>query len=525
MAVSGDYAQATVTNPSSALTDFSLLIDLSRMPAAWWSAVDTTDPTRGRATKGDGTTELACDWLAFDDVAQTGLVRVRWNGTLAASGTQQVRVFPPRLVNPAYAPGDTYGRHNAYASSVEAYWPLEGDAVDRTANAHTLIPFNSPTETNGQVGRAWQHNGTNQYHEIDNFSVATLPFTFSLWIRSAAATSTVEECALYFGNSADSADYFVLEFNNGDAVIWARDTTGGYYRETTLDVYDTTWHHVVGVYREEASARRIDLYLDGSLAGFDTDINPTFVATFDRVALARRGDLTPGQYFNGSIDDVLMLTVDAGADWVAHEYAQASNQATFWGTWSWSAGASDALTGSDLLAAAPVLDTPQLFQGQALIALELVSGVVLDTPTPGQAHVLAGVELVSVATLETPQLAEGGDGLVVLDLVSQVVVDVPALGQVHVLSALELVSQVVIDSPGRPATTTQPEGFFPGVWYGDPAGTRYRICTVCGLAFPEHQVITYRGKDYGIPCGDAEDIRSIIERRQRDVARGRDNRG
>src|SRR6056297_96504 len=95
MAFSGDYATATVTNPSSALTDFTLIIDLSTLPQDWWDAVTSSDGTKGRASKGDGTTELACDWIDFDDTAETGLLRVLWSGTLASTGTQEVRIYPP----------------------------------------------------------------------------------------------------------------------------------------------------------------------------------------------------------------------------------------------------------------------------------------------------------------------------------------------------------------------------------------------------------------------------------------------
>lgn len=82
-----NYATATITNPSSSLTDFSLMVDLSRMPANWWSAVNTSDGTKGRAAKNDGT-ELATDWINFNNIAHTGWLRVKWAGTLANSGSQ-----------------------------------------------------------------------------------------------------------------------------------------------------------------------------------------------------------------------------------------------------------------------------------------------------------------------------------------------------------------------------------------------------------------------------------------------------
>ena len=62
---SSGYGIATISNPDSALTDFTLMIDLSRMSASWWADAEDTDATRGRASKNDGTTELATDWIVL----------------------------------------------------------------------------------------------------------------------------------------------------------------------------------------------------------------------------------------------------------------------------------------------------------------------------------------------------------------------------------------------------------------------------------------------------------------------------
>src|SRR6056297_1287987 len=147
-----DHALATVTNPTSALTDFTLIVDLSTMPASWWSAVSTSDGTRGRVYKGDGTTRLACDWIDFDDTAETGLLRVLWSGTLASSGTQQLWIEPPVSGNATVAADNTYGSDNAYKSSIEAYYPLQSDGNDRTSNGHDLTEYNSPTYVSGACG-------------------------------------------------------------------------------------------------------------------------------------------------------------------------------------------------------------------------------------------------------------------------------------------------------------------------------------------------------------------------------------
>ena len=41
------------------------------MPASFWSEVDTADGTKGRVTD-ESNSELAVDWIGFDNSAETG---------------------------------------------------------------------------------------------------------------------------------------------------------------------------------------------------------------------------------------------------------------------------------------------------------------------------------------------------------------------------------------------------------------------------------------------------------------------
>lgn len=132
------YDIATITNPGSALTDFTLMIDLSRMTTDFKTNWNSSDGGRGRASKNDGTTELACDFIDIDHTAKTGWLRVKWSGTLASTGTQKIRIFPPNTANTLYASADTYGSDNAYDAGWEGYYPVFGDTgtilTDRTSH-------------------------------------------------------------------------------------------------------------------------------------------------------------------------------------------------------------------------------------------------------------------------------------------------------------------------------------------------------------------------------------------------------
>lgn len=45
---------------------------------------------------------------------------------------------------------------------------------------------------------------------------------------------------------------------------------------------------------------------------------------------------------------------------------------------------------------------------------------------------------------------------------------------------------------------------------GGLIGQRSYRCVICGRAFKEKDVQMFRGKPYGVPCGDYKDIESIL---------------
>lgn len=56
---------------------------------------------------------------------------------------------------------------------------------------------------------------------------------------------------------------------------------------------------------------------------------------------------------------------------------------------------------------------------------------------------------------------------------------------------------------------------------GGLIGQRSYRCVICGRAFKEGQVQMFRGKPYGVPCGDYKDIKSILMKERADRIRGR----
>lgn len=330
---SSGYASAVVTNPGGALTDFTLLIDLADLPASWWAAVDTADGTKGRAAKSDGT-ELPCDWIDFDNGASTGWVRVKWSGTLAAAGTQTLRIYPPVDANASVAAGDTYGQYAAYDDDWQAYLPLAEDFDDRTSNGidGTAAGGMAAGDSTGPDGfPSAGLDDTDDYVTLDSDPVAgEAQCTVIAWtdyderITSGIAgawNADTDMSALLFTASADHG-LFRLDTTT-DTVETATGVTA---------IQDGTPHMAAGTY----DGSNLHLYIDGAQEGTEPAITGTIASSSYGFELGRY-NADAGTIPTGSLCHFSAHSTARSADWIAEEYAQTNDNTTFWGTWEWTA--------------------------------------------------------------------------------------------------------------------------------------------------------------------------------------------
>jgi len=329
---SSGYASQTVTNPSGALTDFTLIIDLANVCAdqANFSTDWNTDTGGyGKATKGDGTTELATDWIDLDNSAETGWVRVKWSGTLASSGSQTVRLFPPNTGNDLYAANNAYGSDNAYDSNWLAYWP-DGGGTDRTSNGFDGTEVGSITagDSAGKIGAGTDFPGSSgNLITVANMGISgDQSLSILSWINP-----DVEDRNVVFGFGDPGTARQSCGFRTGDTddyvwYWWAADITGA---SAYADYAAQGWLHYVGTYDTGTSTRRIyedDIELDN-----DTPANADW----------QNQDYTIGafndEFMNGVINELQIHTTARSTDWLSEEYNQTDDNDTFWGAWAWTA--------------------------------------------------------------------------------------------------------------------------------------------------------------------------------------------
>jgi len=327
------YDTATLVNPGSSLTDFTLIVDLSRMSAAWWTAVDTSDGTKGRAAKDSGPTELACDWVAFDSVNETGLLRVKWSGTLATSGSQTLRIYPPQAANASVSAADTYGSDNAYGSQVKGYWPLN-TLSDRTSNGNDLTANNTAaagvgeTLYNGGLLSGEMFTSTDMFYGSIPALTGTDEYCFMAWVHPDTDTSGGFSGIVHL---RDAASDYVSLVTDSSGKPRCREYAGSFsfFGETPTTgispLTANTWQHLMG-YKNGDSYR--DVFVDGTVGVANTSLADSNV---DEVFI---GNQSLGAYwpYDGCMAEVMILT--GGSYQGQYEYEQSSDQATFWGTWT-----------------------------------------------------------------------------------------------------------------------------------------------------------------------------------------------
>ena len=327
------YDEQSVTNPGSALTDFTLLIDISTLSADWKAAVQS-DGGDIRCTKGDDT-EIPLDVInwAYNAGAPTGWIRTSWDGTLASAGTQKVRVWAGHGTAVAYDANETYGQYNAYPSTWEAYYPLH-DLNDRTSNQNTLTNDGATADAVGQVGDCYEFDDADHEYLYDSDCdglPSAAPMSILAWVRLddlSVRQRLVDVCASTA--SMYGWDLWFLETTNVAYFTTYNDGGGTASAVTTSALSINTWHHIAAI--ETASDARAIL-LDAGNKGTDTtDIT---AASPDAIVIGHKPG--GGNDTSGRIDDVQVHSAALSDDWIAEEYAQSNDQPAFWGVWAWTA--------------------------------------------------------------------------------------------------------------------------------------------------------------------------------------------
>lgn len=298
------------------------------------------------------------------------------------------------------------------------------DLISGKAGTVNGSPFFSPDGSNP----SWQFNGTTEYISFTT-PVTAVPLSLTCW---AYQRSSATRTAISIVNSADTTNYFSLEFQS-TPLFRARTSDGTVSSATASGAPAAlTWHHLAGVF---AATNSRAAYLNGGGKGTQTSSRtPTGINT---VRIAALGGSTLSEWINGNVMDLRIYNralADEEVAAIAHPVWRWDLFQDYNRIWSFNVGLktatmSGAMTPAGVLGKQPNKvfagsNTPAgaiVKQPKKLLAAALTpSGVNIKLV----AKVLAGTVTSSGATVKQPKKAIGGSlslsGTLIKPLISKI---------------------------------------------------------------------------------------------------------
>ncbi|MEK7595865.1 MAG: DUF2341 domain-containing protein [Patescibacteria group bacterium] len=228
---------------------------------------------------------------------------------------------------------DMNAGHPAGGSPVGSYvsrWKFDDmtgtTAQDTTDNNNDLTLSGASWTPSGKFDGAWNGTGAlwaSRADDADFDFSATEDLTVSMWFKSDTADITSTEYLLNKSLSGGTTEPgYALYITASDTVCFGIDDDSTWNPDvescSTTDVYDTNWHHVVGV--RNVTTDKTYLYVDGYPHDNDTDTTTATLANGRILYVSDRQGADGGDEFNGDIDDVKVYRSALTADEVKIDY-------------------------------------------------------------------------------------------------------------------------------------------------------------------------------------------------------------
>lgn len=314
------------TKVGASLTNFPVYLDLSTLPAAFFSNV-RSDGGDIRMTESDGTTEVAREIVAIDTVGKTG--EVHFN-TPSLSNTVDT-VFYIYYNNPSatdYAANATYGKYNVWDSNYKGVYHL-GSVNDSTVNQNTLTNTNSVGFVTALINQAADFGTANTNKQLQiatDYGIGgnqSITIDFIHKLRTEIASSY---WAFFHHSSNIGTNRYlqlIYEYNGGARRLRMDNANGtqSYYNVAL----GTTNAHYFSIVRDAANSLQSIVYMDGSavITG-----NPQGTSG-DSAQLFRLATDTVG-YTSAYDDELRISNVVRSSTWLSTQYNNQNSSSTFY---------------------------------------------------------------------------------------------------------------------------------------------------------------------------------------------------
>lgn len=294
----------------------------------FWNAVQNGGGDVRICENPDGTNQLPVEVVSLDNGARTCAI---WTRKITYSGTGNLYVFIGKAGETQPPVTDPFGRNAVWVDYAVVYHfsELAAPFIDSTGNGSSIDSVSDvTTNVSAQVGRGVK-SGTNPV--INAPSPSTQPIddiTISAWVKIEGLAGSGPNALLGIGGGANGAQMY---YRNGPDTFSVQTTTSPELRSTfTLADNSNAWAMVHGV----SSSTFMGVYANGTLNASRGGTATTGLhdGTIG-ILSANSGEVIANSPFQNTVlDEARIARTVFSADYIATEYANQSDPATFYGT-------------------------------------------------------------------------------------------------------------------------------------------------------------------------------------------------
>ncbi|MEE9323512.1 MAG: LamG domain-containing protein, partial [Candidatus Aenigmarchaeota archaeon] len=219
-------------------------------------------------------------------------------------------------------------------SYYKGVWHMtELNATDSTSNNNDGNESGGVTyNPSGKIDGADGFDGANDYVDVGNDSSLNITdaLTMEAWIKfdtvhsggiiSKGNYNTYGPYGMHLSTSSTQTIQFAV--GDGDAA-----TSRNNFYSNTIDIDNNSWHHVAVAFSD--SDNEAKFYIDGALDVTRSVTVSLGTNTKNVVIGATQGSSSPSNFFNGSIDEVLISNTNRSANWINQSYLIVTNQTDY----------------------------------------------------------------------------------------------------------------------------------------------------------------------------------------------------
>jgi nitrogen fixation protein len=183
---------------------------------------------------------------------------------------------------------------------LNSWWAAEGNALDWLGINNGVLQ-NGVGFSPGEVGQAFDLNGTSQYVDVANNASLNPTANISLeaWIYPRSPLNSISAPIIKkAGEGSGQSDGYTLEFSGTSGVLFGVYGGGQWYATAPASVPMNQWSHVAGVY----NGTSLSIYVNGALVGIPVSA-PGQIAPSGNNLQIGHDPSNPSRFFNGMIDE------------------------------------------------------------------------------------------------------------------------------------------------------------------------------------------------------------------------------